>query len=184
MLWRRASLAISAIRKESLDARAAEVLNRYRNTKDPELRQQILKREEIKLERAQKMGKDRIIVKDEYRKFEWKLESNQRKFEPFEDEVLIEAEIAGDEYSQQMKSVFKEADEKYYCRVKLAEAALEELKELCPSLIPAPHIHKDMVEIKGPDFSLPVDDFLTMKAPLGQANLYETNSYKSKSNSE
>jgi hypothetical protein len=40
---------------------AAEVLNRYRNTKDPELRQQILKREEIKLERAQKMGKDRII---------------------------------------------------------------------------------------------------------------------------
>ena len=101
------------------------MLNRYRNTKDPELRQQILKREEIKLERAQKMGKDRIIgklkslpfqgfligfsVKDEDRKFEWKLESNQRKFEPFEDEVLIEAEIAGDEYSQQMKNVFKEA---------------------------------------------------------------------------
>ena len=54
---------------------------------------------------------ERFSVKDEYRKFEWKLESNQRKFEPFEDEVLIEAEIAGDEYSQQMKNVFKEAGE-------------------------------------------------------------------------
>ncbi|CBY12293.1 unnamed protein product [Oikopleura dioica] len=182
-MFRRAALAISAVRKESLDARAAEVLNRYRNTKDPELRQQILKREEIKLERAQKMGKDRIIVKDEYRKFEWKLESNQRKFEAFEDETLIDAEIANDEYSEQMNAVFKEADEKYYRRVKMAEAALEELKNICPELIPAPYIHKEMVEITGPDFSLPVDDFLTMKAPLGQANLYETNLYK-KSDSE
>ena len=77
------------------------------------------------MERAQKMGKDRIIgnnltqktscnrisVKDEYRKFEWKLESNQRKFEAFEDEVLIDAEIANDEYSEQMNAVFKEAGE-------------------------------------------------------------------------
>ena len=60
----------------------------------------------------------------------------------------------------------------------MAEAALEELKNICPELIPAPYIHKEMVEITGPDFSLPVDDFLTMKAPLGQANLYETNFYK------
>ena len=48
-------------------------------------------------------------MKDEYRKFEWKLESNQRNFQPFEDETLIEAEIAGDEYSEQMKEVFREA---------------------------------------------------------------------------
>ena len=48
-------------------------------------------------------------MKDEYRKFEWKLESNQRKFEAFEDETLIDAEIANDEYSEQMNAVFKEA---------------------------------------------------------------------------
>lgn len=48
-------------------------------------------------------------MKDEYRKFEWKLESNQREFEAFEDETLIDAEIANDEYSEQMNAVFKEA---------------------------------------------------------------------------
>ena len=52
---------------------------------------------------------NQILVKDEYRKFEWKLESNQREFEAFEDEILIDAEIASDEYSEQMNAVFKEA---------------------------------------------------------------------------
>ena len=69
----------------------------------------------------------------------------QRKFEACEDEVLVDAEI--------------EADKK------------EELKNIGPKPISAPYVDKEMVEITGPDFSLPVHDFRTMKTPLGQANL-------------
>jgi hypothetical protein len=47
----------------------------------------------------------------------------------------------------------------------MTKVALEELKNIGPKPISAPYVHKEMVEITGPDFSFPVDDF-RIQTPL------------------
>merc|ERR1712227_198436 len=151
----------------------SDLIATYRAVKDPENRARILQREKQKLERARKMGKSKVIVMDEHRKNEWKLKERQRPHEPFDDETLSEIEIQRDEYAAQVAAVYNAQDPKYERRVKAAKEALEVLKDLAPELVPEPSIHLDMIKITGPSFSLPVTDFLEMKAPLGHSNLYE-----------
>jgi hypothetical protein len=68
----------------------------------------MIQREEQKLQRAKKVGKEKIIVKDEYRKNEWKLRSKQREFEAFDDDTICTVEVQRDEYAAQVAEVFND----------------------------------------------------------------------------
>lgn len=56
-----------------------------------------------------------------------------------------------------------------------AREAFDVLKQLAPQFIPDPYIDGELMELRGPSFSLPIQDFLEMKAPMGHANIYEEN---------
>ena len=84
-------------------------------------------------------------------------------------------EVQRDEYASQVAAVYNEEENKYYRRVKRARIALGALKQLAPDLVPDPSIHTDVIELHGPSFSLPITDFLAMKAPMGSANRYDQN---------
>jgi len=135
--------------------------------KDPEFRAKILQREEQKLERIKKMGKQLKVIKDEHRKNEWKLAERSRPFEPFDDDTIVQTEIIRDQFAADVAKVYNEQDAKYKRRVERSRAACAALEQLAPHLIPAPFIEDEMISFSGPSYSLPIDDFLEMRAPMG-----------------
>ena len=55
-------------------------------------------------------------------------------------------------------------EQKYELRVQKAKEALKLLKEIAPDLVPKPSVEITGIEFSGPNYSLPIDDYFTMKA--------------------
>ena len=64
-------------------------------------------------------------------------------------------------------------ERKYEIRVQKAKEALDLLQEIAPELVPKPSVESFGIEFSGPNYSLPIDEYFTMKAPLGTANRFE-----------
>ena len=80
-------------------------MRNIRGTKDVERRQEMIKREIMKLTtRGQDLRQDKVI-KDAVNRNEWKLQERFREFEDFEDEELLQIALDKDEVSRR-KSYF------------------------------------------------------------------------------
>merc|ERR1712106_18565 len=156
-----------------LSKEMANQLFNIRTSPDPDRKKELIKKLEQKLEKSGNNKGVEVIVKDALQRNEWRLETFQREFEPFDEDELVETKFARDELSAEMSRVMVEEETKYYRRVQHARAALDKLKELTPQLVPEPGLHDGSVEFSGPSFSLPVDKYYEMLSPLGIANQYD-----------
>ena len=73
----------------------------------------------------------------------------------------------------EINDVMIDQERKYEIRVQKAKEALNLLQEIAPELVPKPSVEYLGIEFSGPNYSLPIDEYFTMKAPLGTANRFE-----------
>ena len=73
----------------------------------------------------------------------------------------------------EINDVMIDQERKYEIRVQKAKEALNLLQEIAPELVPKPSVESFGIEFSGPNYSLPIDEYFTMKAPLGTANRFE-----------
>ena len=75
--------------------------------------------------------------------------------------------------NSEINDVMIDQERKYEIRVQKAKEALNLLQEIAPELVPKPSVEYLGIEFSGPNYSLPIDEYFTMKAPLGTANRFE-----------
>jgi len=150
-----------------------EKLRNIRGTKDVERRQEMIQKEILKLTNRGQTTKQDKVIKDAVMKNEWKLRERVREFEEFEDQELLQIALDKDEVSRQINDVMIDQERKYEIRVQKAKEALNLLQEIAPELVPKPSVESFGIEFSGPNYSLPIDEYFTMKAPLGTANRFE-----------
>jgi len=150
-----------------------EKLRNIRGTKDAERRQEMIKKEIMKLTTRGQNTKQDKVIQDAVNRNEWKLRERVREFEDFEDEELLQIALDKDEVSRQINDVMIDQERKYEIRVQKAKEALNLLQEIAPELVPKPSVEYLGIEFSGPNYSLPIDEYFTMKAPLGTANRFE-----------
>ena len=77
-----------------------EKLRNIRGTKDTERRQEMIKKEIMKLTTRGQNTKQDKVIQDAVNRNEWKLRERVREFEDFEDEELLQIALDKDEVSR------------------------------------------------------------------------------------
>jgi len=150
-----------------------EKLRNIRGTKDAERRKEMIQKEILKITRRGEDTKQDKVIKDAVNRNEWKLRERAREYQDFEDEELLQIALDKDEVSRQINNVMIDQERKYELRVQKAKEALNLLQEIAPELVPKPSVESFGIEFSGPNYSLPINEYFTMKAPLGTANRFE-----------
>ena len=68
------------------------------------------------------------MFQDALQRNEWKLDTRQRKYEPFTTDELIDIKFARDEMSAQMTELMVQEETKYYRRVQHSRKALDKVR--------------------------------------------------------
>ena len=84
-----------------------EKLRNIRGTKDAERRQEMIKKEIMKLTTRGQNTKQDKVIQDAVNRNEWKLRERVREFEDFEDEELLQIALDKDEVSRRKSLIIK-----------------------------------------------------------------------------